>query len=198
MLVFLQHALGDRVQANWPAIVFPAAAVAASGLTAQPWRRLTWPSVGLGLAICGFAFVHAATAWPPLPMKRDIVVRRLFGWPNLAAEVDAARRSVGAAFVAAEPYDVAAELAWTLPPDFAVVGTGKRWDTTTLSRTENDERLGILVRPAGYPSPDAAEWKDWRKLAEIARSLNGEEIDRYSVFLVHRADGHRMVTLPHP
>ena len=30
--VFVQHALGDRVQGNWPAILYPAAAVAAAGL----------------------------------------------------------------------------------------------------------------------------------------------------------------------
>ena len=38
-LVFLQHALGDRVQGNWPAILYPAAAIAAAGLTAPIWRK---------------------------------------------------------------------------------------------------------------------------------------------------------------
>src|SRR5690348_7246849 len=32
VLVFLQHALGDRVQGNWPAIIYPALVVAAGGL----------------------------------------------------------------------------------------------------------------------------------------------------------------------
>src|SRR4051812_18757947 len=32
VLVFVQHAIGDRVQGNWPAIIYPALAVAAGGL----------------------------------------------------------------------------------------------------------------------------------------------------------------------
>ncbi len=36
-LVFLEHAIGDRVQANWPAICYPAALIAA-GRIADAWR----------------------------------------------------------------------------------------------------------------------------------------------------------------
>ena len=35
VLVFLQHAFGDRVQGNWPAIIYPALAVAAGGTDAR-------------------------------------------------------------------------------------------------------------------------------------------------------------------
>ena len=46
VLLFVQHALGDRVQGNWPAIIYPAAAIAAAGLQAPAWRRLHVPAVG--------------------------------------------------------------------------------------------------------------------------------------------------------
>ena len=49
LLVFVQHAVGDRVQANWPAILYPAAAVAAGavcggrlGRPAGGVRRRRW------------------------------------------------------------------------------------------------------------------------------------------------------------
>ena len=89
-LVFLQHALGDRVQGNWPVILYPAAAVAASGLTARFWHRLVWPSAGLGLALTILLYAHcgdrrgrrrdrailspgncsAGTIWRPMPRPR--------------------------------------------------------------------------------------------------------------------------------
>ncbi|HEX3995368.1 MAG TPA: glycosyltransferase family 39 protein, partial [Acetobacteraceae bacterium] len=51
VLVFLQHAIGDRVEGNWPAIIYPAGAVAAAGITGSTWRRWTWPSFVLGVVI---------------------------------------------------------------------------------------------------------------------------------------------------
>jgi len=38
VLVFLEHAFGDRVQANWPAIVYPGAAICGAGLGWRLWR----------------------------------------------------------------------------------------------------------------------------------------------------------------
>ncbi len=67
ILVFVEHALGDRVQANWPAIIYPAAVVAACGLDARFWQRLRRPAVALGLAITGVVYVQAATGVIPLP-----------------------------------------------------------------------------------------------------------------------------------
>ena len=46
LLVFIEHAVGDRVQANWPALIYPAAAICAARLGWRLWR----PAVALGLA----------------------------------------------------------------------------------------------------------------------------------------------------
>lgn len=191
-LVFVQHALGDRVQGNWPAILWPAAAVAASGLTARVWRRLIWPSCGLGFAIAAGLYAHVVTGWPVLPGARDPVARQLFGWDRLAASAETARQNAGAGFIAAEPYGIAAELAWALPPEIEVVGAGTHWVPTRLPRAETGQRQGILIRPERYgDTPDPAQWRDVVRLTGIARTgaEAGAEIERYAVFLVRTVDG---------
>jgi 4-amino-4-deoxy-L-arabinose transferase-like glycosyltransferase len=199
LLVFLQHAIGDRVEGNWPAIVYPAAAVAAGGLARPLWRRWTWPSCGLGLAIAAGIYAHVLTGWPALAGGRDPVARQLFGWADLAARADTVRQTAHADFIAAEPYGVAAELAWALPSNVDVVGTGSHWALTTLPRAEIGDRYGVLIRPERYGgalNPD--EWRDVTRLPDIARTGANGEIERYAVFQVRVTDRSAAgVLLPH-
>jgi hypothetical protein len=187
-LVFLQHALGDRVQGNWPAILYPAAAIAAGGLTAPIWRRLVWPSACLGFAIAFVLYGHAATGWPVLG-ARDPVARQLFGWNDLATRAKAAGAAAGAAFIAAEPYALAAELSWALPSGTEVLGVGTHWAFTALPRAAPGDSAGILVVPERYGPPDPARWRDVSRLQDIVRAGDGADIERYAVFLVRAADG---------
>ena len=115
VMLFTQHALGDRVQGNWPAVIYPAAAIAAGGLSAPIWRRMLPPSIALGLGITLLVYLQAGTALLPVPAGVDPIARQLAGWDTLAVQVDAVRRQAGADFVAADQYGVAAELARTLP-----------------------------------------------------------------------------------
>jgi 4-amino-4-deoxy-L-arabinose transferase-like glycosyltransferase len=189
MMVFVQHAIGDRVEGNWPAIIFPAGAVAAAGLRGTVWRRWTGPSCVLGFVIAAGVYGQVLTGWPSSPGGRDPVARQLFGWPDLAARVEVARQTAHADFVAAEPYGVAAELAWSLPPDVVVVGFGSHWAFTTLPRAETGDRYGLLIRPERYGDAlDSHEWRDVTRLPDIARTAAGGEIERYAVFRVRSAE----------
>jgi 4-amino-4-deoxy-L-arabinose transferase-like glycosyltransferase len=198
VLVFLQHAAGDRVQGNWPAVLYPAASVAAAGLTAPGWRHWIWPSCGLGFAVTAALYACVITEWPPSPGGRDPVARQLFGWNALARRVDAAGKESGATFIAAEPYGIAAELAWALPPDVDVAGTGSQWERTSLPRMHAGPGLGLLIRPERYGPPDPVEWPGAVPMPVIARTASGVDIDRYGVFLVRNAnDRIPGVILPH-
>jgi 4-amino-4-deoxy-L-arabinose transferase-like glycosyltransferase len=184
-LAFLQHAFGDRVQGNWPAIIYPAAAIAASGLSAAIWRRLVWPSAGLGFVLTGALYAHGGAQWPV--MKSDPVARQLFGWSDFAAHIEAARIGADVTCVVAEPYGVAGELAWS---GVSVKGVVMRWSATNLPRATMGDGPCLLIRPERYgarPNPD--EWQDVSRLEDVSRAARDLEIERYTVFLARPLAG---------
>ena len=194
LLVFLEHALGDRVQGNWPVILYPGAALAAGALSGRVWRGLVWPACGLGFAVTSALYGHVVTGWPA--WSGDPVARQLFGWDGLAARAEAARQAAGAAFIAAQPYGLAAELSWALPT--GVVGAGAHWLPTTLPRGAAGPERGILIQPERYAAPNSAEWSEVTPLSGVARTAGGTEVERYAVFLVRARDARPAgAILPH-
>jgi 4-amino-4-deoxy-L-arabinose transferase-like glycosyltransferase len=198
ILLFVQHAVGDRVQGNWPAIVYPAAAIAATGLIAPRWQRLRVPAIALGLSIT--LLVYALALWPPVPRRFDPLARILAGWPALADAVEAARQREGAQFVATEQYGVAGELALTMPSAITVVGVEPRWSLFALPPAEIAGQTGILVRSERRSDPpSAADWSQIEPIGEVARTQDGETAENYRLFRVTaRAGGAAMAVMPRP
>lgn len=172
VVVFVQHAMGDRVQGNWPAIIYPALVIAAGGMALRPcW----WVSAAaLGFAISIVAYVQAATGLIPLPPRLDPIAMRLAGWDGLAAQVEAARVGAGADFVIADSYAVASELAWWLPPGVRVVGMDPRWWRLDLPRASINGVVGLLVTDAGRaPGADIAWWSGIEPVGTADRPSSG-------------------------
>lgn len=192
-LVFIEHALGDRVQGNWPAIVYPAAVVAAAGT--DQWRRLRVPAVVLGLAITALVYVQAALAPIPLPPGLDPSAQRLAGWDTLADAVEQARRADGADFVAADQYGVAAELARSLPLNANVFGLGARWALLDLPHVGPTGASGLLVREAR--SGDPLGWRQWQEVGRAERTRHGVVIQRFRLFRVS-GGSEPQASLPRP
>ncbi len=197
-LVFVEHALGDRVQANWPAILYPAAAIAAAALTdagcaAPLWRRLLPPALALGLAMTAIVYAQAAFAPLALPPRLDPTLRQLGGWPMLARQIAAD----DPAFVVVENYGLAAELAWLLPPEIAVIGAGPRWAYFALP----DARAGIAGRGGLFVSIGdnlpATGWEPAIPRGIVLRRRNGVLAASYRLYAVEAA-GAAGVLLPHP
>ena len=183
--VFLQHALGDRVQANWPAVLYPATAIAAAAYAGRWWR----PAAGLGLGLTAALYLQAATAALPLPRALDVTLIRLGGWDDLVAQV-AARP---AAFVAADNYGLAAVLAHGLPG--TVVGAEPRWALFDLPSAPVMGQAGLLVRShrrAG--APDARPWQSIVPAGTLVRRRNGIVAETYDLYRVVAAGD--MVRLP--
>ena len=190
VVVFVQHAIGDRVQGNWPAIIYPALAVAAGGaLVPKRW----WVGAsGLGFAITGLAYVQATTGLIPLPPKLDPIAMRLAGWDGLAEQV--AREASGAAFVAADGYALASELAWWLPSGARIAGTDERWRLTRLPAATNVRGSGLLVRDARRSDPpDPALWAQAERIGTATRP--GGAFAIYRVLAIGDAAGTAL--LPH-
>jgi 4-amino-4-deoxy-L-arabinose transferase-like glycosyltransferase len=181
--VFLQHALGDRVQANWPAILYPQAAVAAAIAAAWRWRAAS----GLGIA-CGLAVgMQAAVAPLPLPRRLDPTLMRLGGWADLSGLVWATARASGAGAVAADEYGLASELAWHLasPP---VVSAEPRWRSFALPVAAAAPATVLVVRSTREAGPpDAARWAGARRVGTATRGRGGIVAETYGLWVASPA-----------
>ena len=198
VVLFTQHALGDRVQGNWPAVIYPAAAVAAGGLSAPIWARMIQPALALGLAVTLLVYLQAGMAPLPVPADIDPITRQLAGWDALADRLDTIRRQAGADFVAADDYGVAAELARALPPHVAVIGVDGRWTLTDLPRAIPAGQVGILVRSAHRGSElDEPLWRNPTEIGETARKSGDATVELFKLYRVVMAgDRVAAVILP--
>ncbi|MDE2515011.1 MAG: glycosyltransferase family 39 protein [Rhodospirillales bacterium] len=122
-LVFLEHASGDRVQGNWPAILYPGATLAAGMATGDGWRaRLFAPALGLGAALTALVYAQALWGVLPVPPTRDPTALQMAGWPALARAIGARTNCV-----VARNYGLASELAFYAPPGLRVIAAAPRW-----------------------------------------------------------------------
>jgi 4-amino-4-deoxy-L-arabinose transferase-like glycosyltransferase len=199
-LVFVQHAFGDRVQANWPAVLYPSASLAAAGLEWRVWTRLRAPAVVLGFAITVIAYAQATAAPFPLPASLDPTAFRLAGWRSLAEQVETARRAAGASFVASDEYGQAAELARALPASLPVIGIERRWALFALPRPALGGKSGILVRSTRRGLDlDAGPWASIRPLGGAERRRGAQVIERFRLYRVIARSGAGVpeALLPH-
>ena len=194
ILVFVQHALGDRVQGNWPAIIYPALVIAAGVVSAAPrW----WISASaLGFVITFLAYAQAMSGVLPIPPRLDPIALRLAGWDTLAHDVSV--HAAGAAFVTADGYAVTSELAWWMPPETTVVGAGERWALTTLPPAQVTGMTGLLVRDAKRRDlPDPALWKNVHSVSTVTRSeAPGGQFVVYQVTALAGADSYALPRRP--
>lgn len=197
LLVFFQHAIGDRVQANWPAIVYPAAAIGAAGLGWRLWR----PAVALGLAITALVYVQGAASPFPLPRRLDPILIRLGGWEGVSRDLEAMRRQQGAAWIASEAYGSASLLAWRAPPGVPVLGAEGRWALFRLPRAASTEPGLLLVSQRRSEPPDPAYWATARQVGQVVRTRGsapgGVEAERFRVYRVTQRPGALFARLPH-
>ena len=185
-LVFAVHAVGDRVQANWPAILYPAAAIAAAA-SGRHWR---W-AAATGAGLTGLVYLQASLA--PLPPTRlDPSFSRLAGWGGLARGLDLTEQD---RFIAAENYGIAALLAW-YRPGTRVIAAEARWALFDLP--DAPAETGLLLIPARRDGPDPALWSAITPLGSVSRGRDGVEAERYRLYRVTLRAHAPAKILPHP
>lgn len=115
-LYLLVHATHDRVQANWPAPLYPALALFAA-MALEPAGRflsgLNRLAVPLGFAVSGAIYLLAA--FPLIPIKGEAdPMAQMRGWPDFAHKINNIRLSIGAGWIATSSYATTGELAFAL------------------------------------------------------------------------------------
>ncbi len=180
--VFLEHALGGRVQANWPAVIYPGAVLSACCLGAAPVRFWRVAS-GFGVALAALCYLQAGWGVLPLPRAADPTLIRLAGWQDLAGEAYVAAAGSQAAFVVADEYGLASELAFRMHGP--MVGLERRWALFDLPPARLSGQTGILVRSEReYGPPDSRPWLSITPLGTVERGRGGRMAETYRLYRV--------------
>ena len=198
--IFLWQATGSRVQGNWPAILYPAACIVAASHAPPRFERWRVPALVLGGILALAVYIQAAFAPLPLARRHDPTLARLGGWDGFVASVEAERQRRRAAFVAAEEYGLAAQLALRLPAGVPVVAIDGRWAFFDLPAPPSGV-TGLLVRSerrSGLPNWPGAEALDLPE-GLLVRRRGDIEAERYRSFLVETRPGLPPIALlPRP
>ncbi len=177
LVVFAQHALGARVQANWPVMLYPGLALAAAVQGARQWRG----AVLVGGVISAVVLLQAAFA--PLRLPPVASLARLGGWNRLAVSIHVLSGGLGSSFVAADEYGLASELAFHLGAPVSAVEP--RWRHFDLARAPLDIGSGLLViSNRRQELPDPAVWGHAEMVLRLERRAYGHVAESYRVYRV--------------
>ncbi len=182
VVLFVQHAIGDRVQGNWPALIYPASVIAAGDLCGRRWQRLRCPGIALGFVITAAIYLQAGLDLVQLPIGLDPIARQVAGWDLLAAEVEALCRQEGAQYVAADQYGTISELALALPQNIEVVGIGSRWSLFDLPQPPLAAKTGILLQSGGGAPDDT--WDNYVRIRTVTRRHGSQTVERFALYRV--------------
>jgi len=185
----LVHGLHDRVQAHWPAPLYPAIAVCAAvgaQQMADHWRRLASAAAPLGFALGAAALIMLAV--PGGALGRADLGLPVRGWGTFAARIDALRVRDGAAWIGTSSYGLAAELADepALKAPILQMAERDRWRDVALGAPPNLARPGVaidLTRRLGAADLQRC-FAEVTPLGVLTRGDPGEPGKAYAVFRV--------------
>ncbi|MBW4024881.1 MAG: glycosyltransferase family 39 protein [Proteobacteria bacterium] len=186
VLIFIEHALGDRVQGNWPEIIYPAAVIAAAMLPVTA----RWLNVALAVGFVMTLVIYVQAVASPLPLggPTDPTVRVLGGWPGLAEAIQTEAHQTDAGFVAVDEYGVGSELALRLPRALPVIADDPRWLLFNLPHAQGlpaPGAHGLFLRTTRrHTPPDAAPWASMTLLGVVHRQRSGKTGESYRVYAV--------------
>jgi hypothetical protein len=211
VLYFIWHSLHARVEANWFAPIYPAFAISAAvaaNLTRWDMRQqrvvdfcLRWASP-VGILMFALLIVQANTG-ALTGYRRDATVRSVgVGWRELAGEIEAVRRRVGAACVLAPDYGTTGWLAFYLPVGSCVVQPTQRIRWVNMPEPDPALLAGKLLyvdeaRPGGRPYLKEA-FARVEQVAELKRRRGPLTIETYAIDLLEGARGEVLDRSPPP
>jgi Dolichyl-phosphate-mannose-protein mannosyltransferase len=132
---FLLHSLHDRVQGNWLAPLYPAAAILAADWVVNIRRTASSGFAGtianaasyaapIGFVVAALAFAEAATNAVPLGSANPLA--RLEGFRHLAGDLDAKARTEGASYVLSQGYALTSLMTYYGDPAIPIVQPEQR------------------------------------------------------------------------
>jgi len=146
---FIVHAASQKIQPNWPGLVYPFAILAAVHAALAVLRERRAPVLRVAfvaapfvaIAFTAVTLLQLGTGALPIEAKKDPTAR-LKGWAALGADIDRLRREHGAGLVLTDRYAITGELAFYGPGAEGVLQANDR------------------IRYANFPPPDDARLRD--------------------------------------
>jgi len=186
------HGLHARVQANWPAPLYPmlalCAAIALCSVAAKQVRqRLEWGALVVGFALSGLIYAHALHPIVHGPGIGD-PTSQMRGWAELAAGVEKLQRAHGAGWIATSSYATTGQLAFQLKSGPPVVQLNERVRYAHLPPVEDR----IIRAPAIYIELERNlvmgmlkdRFASITQLGTLTRRYRDNVLDRYVVYRV--------------
>jgi 4-amino-4-deoxy-L-arabinose transferase-like glycosyltransferase len=186
MAYLVLHSLHDRVQAGWPAPIYPALAIAAAMAAAGFSSGSFFGRLRMMAPVLGFAVTLAALAYAalPLPSGKSDLAEPVRGWPLFADRLEATRLLRGARWIGTLSYGQAAELAAEHEIHAPVLQLTERERYPSETSSADLSKPGLVVDLARRSGRDllANCFANVTPLGEIDRTpaRNG----RYLVYLV--------------
>ncbi len=145
----LLHSLHDRIQAHWPAPVYPALAICAAFAAEDAggaWRivRAIVPWFGFGACAAAALYLSLPLAGVPLRFDPALPVR---GWGPFARDIEGVRQGAHAGWVGTSSYGLAAELADepAIGAPILQISERERWRSLERGAWADASTPGVLV-----------------------------------------------------
>jgi len=189
----LYHSLQARVQANWPAPLFPALAlIAAVGVTqgrpSSAWlKRIGGTGVLVGLVVSVVVQFHAVS---PITgsLKRKDPTFQLRGWPEVGAQLSALAEREAAGFLATTGYGLNGQLAFLFNGHLPVVQLNERIRYVMMPPVDPAlfEAPGLYVSERRRDRSRLLEGRfaEVREVATLAREVDGHFLEELVVYKV--------------
>ncbi|WP_417685551.1 glycosyltransferase family 39 protein [Roseibium sp.] len=192
----LFHSLHARVQANWPAPLFPAFALMAAVFVGSTSRGL-WPKVGLagvalGMAIAVVVQIHAVTPLTGTLGRKDPTFQ-LRGWPEIGTELSAIAATEDATYIATTGYGLTGQLSFLFRGDLPVIQLNERIRYVMQGPVD----LSVFGGTGLYVSEErrdnaarlGAKFGTVEKVAVLPRTVNGVFLENLVVYRLLDAGG---------
>jgi hypothetical protein len=189
----LYHSLQTRVQANWPAPLFPAfalmAAVHVGGVTRGGafWRNWSLAGVGLGIAVAVVVQVHAVHPLTASFARKDPTFQ-LRGWPEIGREVRRLAKETGAGYIATTGYGLNGQLSYLLKDTLPVIQLNERirYDMFPDPDPELFRQTGLYITEERRDRSAAlsSEFSSIDLIATIPRTVRGTFLENLIVYEV--------------
>jgi hypothetical protein len=200
---FAWHALHQRVQGNWPEIIYPPAIIAAAFAVSQApklagargrvviWANRTAFPVGVVLA----SLIYAQCVFAILPLGKSDPTSRLldYGWPELAAGIDQVAAQQGASAIIGSEYEPVSSHSFYSEGSLPVIQLTQRVRWANEPKPDRkvlaSRMLYVCREPCSKVDKLHQRFATFEYLGSRSRVRDGVEVESYRLYAVAKPFG---------